>query len=119
MYDRAGLIEWHLSANVQGESGWTYDATQDVATQRVFVSQPKVGQHRCLVLCDGVAVDHNVSSSSLDERKESPLVEPSNRGRFVRMRKVYRWSSYEFFRLPAKELGDGTRGIEPDSLWDE
>ena len=117
MYDRAGLIEWHLSAGVQGRNSYTYDATQDVAAQWVSMSQPKVGQHSRLVLCDGVAVGHNVSSFSLQERTGSLLMEPSNRGRFVRMREVYRWSSYELFGLPAKEFSDGARAIKPYGLW--
>ena len=44
-------------------------------------------------------------------------MEPSNRGRFVRMREVYRWSSYELFGLPAKKLSDGARAIKPHGLW--
>ena len=64
MDDRAGLIEWHLLANMQGEIGGTYNTTQDVAAQGVLVSQPEVGQHSRFVLCYRVAVDHGVNTCS-------------------------------------------------------
>ena len=117
MYDRAGLTEWHLLTNVQGRKSCTYDATQDVAAQWVSVSQPKVGKHSRFVLCDGVAVGHNFSPFSFQERTGSLPVEPSNLGRLVRMREVYRWSSHKLFGLPAKELSDGARAIKPHRLW--
>ena len=60
MNNRAGLIERHLSANTQGEIGSTYDTTQDVAPQGVFVSQPKVGQRGRFVLRNGVTINCGV-----------------------------------------------------------
>jgi len=61
MDDCAGLIKGRLLVSVQGEICNTHDATQDVATQRVLVPQPKVGQDSRLVLCYGVAGDRGVN----------------------------------------------------------
>ena len=58
----AGLIEWHTSANIQGEIGDTYNAAQDEATQGVFVSQSKIGKHSCFVLRYSVTVDHGINT---------------------------------------------------------
>ena len=62
MDDRAGLIEWHTSVNIQGEIWDTYDTTQDVATQGVFVLQPKIGKHSRFILRNRIAVDHYTSA---------------------------------------------------------
>ena len=62
MNDRAGLIKRHLSVNMQGEIGSTYDTTQDMATKRVLVPQPKIGQDSRLILRYCVAGDHGVNT---------------------------------------------------------
>lgn len=83
MDNRPRLIKRHLSANMQGEVGSTYDATQDVAMQGVLVPQPKVCQHCRFVLRNRVAVDYGVNARSADnderltnEDAESRLIHP-------------------------------------------
>ena len=74
MDDRTGLIKGDLSMSMQGETGSTYDTAQDVATQRVLVSQPKVGQDSRFVLRYGVAGDHGVNTCILND-SERPTSE--------------------------------------------
>lgn len=73
MDDCAGLTKGHLSASTRGEICNTYDTTQNVATQGVLVSQPKVGQDSGLILCYGVAGDRgvNVRVPNNSERRTS------------------------------------------------
>ena len=64
MDDRAGLREWHTSVIIQGQIGDTYDTTQDVATQGVFVLQPKIGKHGRFILRNRIAVDYCINTYS-------------------------------------------------------
>jgi hypothetical protein len=75
MDDGAGLIERHPSIDTQSCTGYTHDATQDVAAQRVFVLQPKVGQYGRLVLRNRVAIDRSINTKYPQERRK-----PTNEG---------------------------------------
>jgi hypothetical protein len=104
--------------SIRDEIRSTYDTAQDIATKRILVPQPKVGQNSRFVLRYGVAGDRGVGSC-VPNKVGDLLMKASDRSRFVRMRKVHGRRSLEFCRLPTEELCDRTRAVLPYCLLHE
>lgn len=81
--------------------------------------QPKVGKNSCFVLRTRVAVDQGVGTHNPQEEKRNLLMRAPKWGRLVWMGEIYRRVSHKFCRLPAKELCDCVRTVEPRGLWCE